>query len=154
MTRPDTADQPITPTLVRLCLASVADGPLGRQFDGVWWPRSGRPLDELSALVAVLEASRDRVVQLMLSTSGWRGLPRVLPLQGRAIPVFWLGLYRDLLIARLTGQPPLSLMVVPPDTALPVAATAMEIALDPSNHTPAPGVLARAHQRRDSRPRA
>ena len=152
MTRPDTADQPITPTLVRLCLASVADGPLGRQFDGVWWPRSGRPLDELSALVAVLEASRDRVVQLMLSTSGWRGLPRVLPLQGRVIPVCWLGLYHDLLIARLTGRQ-LSLMVVPPDTTSAVAATAMEIALDPSNHTPSPGVLARAHQLRGSRPR-
>jgi hypothetical protein len=144
MTRPDTTDQPIAPTPVRLRLAAVADSGHQGQLDGVWWPRSSRPLDELTALVAVLEAPRDRVVKFMLSTAGWRSFPQVLPLQGRLIPVFWLGLYRDLLIARLTGRQ-LSLMVVPPDTTPAVAATATQIALDPSNHTPSPGVLARAH---------
>ncbi len=152
MTRPDTTDQPIAATLARLRLAAVADSGHQGQLDGAWWPRSSRPLDELTALVAVLEAPRDRVVKFMLSTAGWRGFPQVLPLPGRVIPVCWLGLYHDLLIARLTGRQ-LSLMVVPPDTTSAVAASATQIALDPSNHTPSPGVLARAHQLRGSRPR-
>jgi hypothetical protein len=151
MTRPDTTDQPIAPTHVRLGLAAVADSAIGRQLDGVWWPRTNRPLDELAALVAALESPRDRVVKLMLSMAGWGSWPQVLPLQDRAIPVFWLGLYRDLLIARLTGRR-LNLMVIPPGTPPAVAVTATKIALDPSNQTPSPGVLARAQQQRDNPP--
>jgi hypothetical protein len=116
----------------------------GPVMDGAWWPRSGDPAAELSLMIPVLDEWRDEVMMLSLSVGGWNRRPIRLRVEDRDLRLHWLGFYRDLLIATAMSSRQVKLLVIPPATRECVAMDAVTIALDPTNHAPAPGILARA----------
>ncbi len=128
---------------VRLCLRPMDAGP-GPTLDGGWWPRSHDPVSELGLLIPLLDRWRDQVRALSLSVAGWHAHPIRLVIEGRPIPLNWLGFYHDLLIATCVDHRQVRLLVIPLNTSGPVAEDAMTTALDPTNHAPPPGILARA----------
>jgi Family of unknown function (DUF5994) len=121
-----------------------AEATSGRVMDGAWWPRSGDPAAELSFMIPVLDQWRDEVMMVSLSAGGWLRCPTRLRVEDRDLRLHWLGLYRDLLIATAVSSRQVRLLVIPPATGECVAMSAVTIALDPNNHAPAPGILARA----------
>jgi hypothetical protein len=131
------------PTAVRLYLRPMDAGP-GPTLDGGWWPRSRDPVGELGLLIPLLNRWRDRVRALSLSVGGWDAHPIRLTCEDCPVALNWLGFYHDLLIATCVDNRQVRLLVVPLDTSGPIADDAMTIALDPTNHAPPPGILARA----------
>jgi hypothetical protein len=137
-------DDPHLPHSLRIRLVSPHDRPRHHDVDGYWWPRSADTCTELTALVPALDTQYDEVAKLLLSSAGWAPRPTTLTLRHRTIPLVWLGLYRNLLIAHCVERRPISLMVIPPHTPEPVAATAVAMAFGPAHHTPPSGILAQA----------
>jgi hypothetical protein len=136
-------DPPSGPIAVRLCLrpAAARAGPV---LDGGWWPRTHEPIRELTSLLPVVRGWCGQLRVVSLSVAGWDDRPLHLVLDGQPVPLHWLGLYRDLLIATCVDHRQVRLLVIPPDTGQTVADTAMAIALDPDNHAAPPLILARA----------
>jgi hypothetical protein len=130
------------PTAVRLRLRPI-DNTSGALLDGGWWPRSREPVAELKLLIPAMDRWRNQIMSVSLSHAGWDSHPIRLRLNDRWIPLHWLGLYHDLLIGTYTDRRQVRLLVIPPDTREPDAATAMAAALDPANETPPLGILAR-----------
>jgi hypothetical protein len=95
-------------------------------------------------MIPILNGWRDQVTMLSLSTGVWDRHPIRLNVEDRLIPLHWLGRYQDLVIATCVSFQQINLLVIPLVATDRVAAAAMTIALDPTNHAPPPGILARA----------
>jgi uncharacterized protein DUF5994 len=116
----------------------------GAMLDGAWWPTSADPVDELLRLLPALDEWGSAVSAVALSVAGWDSHPAELTNRGLTVSLTWLRLYHDLLVGTCLDSRRVRLLVIPSGSGPDAAAAAMVIALDPSNHTPAPGILSRA----------
>ena len=145
---PRTAHQPAL-TLRPLRLALRPDPGRGARrtglVDGAWWPYSIDLVTELVPLLAEMAQRGHLVHRISYSLRGWDAAPRKLIVDGELVR---LGGYRTQSPAVLhlidsSGHAPLELVVVPPTTSLPAAATALRLAVE-SSALDAAGVLAAA----------
>lgn len=107
-------------------------------LDGVWRPYSWEAVEELTGLIAALDASQNRVSLIMLNPAGWRGNPRRVEVAGRVVRVAWfVDLDASVLIATTNSYQRIDLLVrvteepFGPDPTSPVevpAVTAAETA--------------------------
>jgi hypothetical protein len=145
MTHSPHDSSPSAPRRLQLRPDRNETGPL---LDGGWWPTTTDPIDALGQLLPTLDAWCGAIVAVALSVADWDDHPAYLPGTGTAVPLTWLGLYHNLLIGSCSDRRQIRLLVIPPHSSPAAAAAAMAIALDPANHTPAPGILNRAGCRR------
>jgi uncharacterized protein DUF5994 len=102
-------------------------------LDGGWWPRSRDLHAELPALLDLLTSRLGRVERVTYNLDEWPDAPRQISVDGSAVR---LGGYRFQqrgsldVIARAQR---VTLLVVPPDTAEPLAHTALTAAAQPDN---------------------
>ncbi|MEU7872449.1 DUF5994 family protein [Dactylosporangium sp. NPDC049140] len=129
---------PSTPRLV-LAPARVRRAVL----DGGWWPRSWDPIAEVPGLVVALAARYGPIRQLILNRGSWDAEFRRLAVDGRVVRAGWFTTADPaVLIATTDRGDQIDLLVVPPDTAVAVAESAMAAAADPANRLRAPALLA------------
>jgi hypothetical protein len=95
--------------------------------DGAWWPRSHDAAAELPALIATLDGRLGHTVQRAgLSVDTWQNIPRKIAIAGRVVKVGWFHAIDPAIISlTLTGAEPITLLVIPPDTAGASAAEAL-----------------------------
>ena len=107
-------------------------------YDGAWWPRSRRLLEELPGLIAELNARPGAVAQVLFSLVFWDATARELTAGGCTVQLRGFRTI-DPRLLRVTGSHGagrLDVLVLPPETDPSVAARAMARAVgDPS--TPA-----------------
>lgn len=132
-----TADRKTTialtpPTTPRLRM-QPAD--VGRTLlDGGWWPRSGDPVAELPGLVLAIDTLHGPVTRLILAASGWNNHPRRLGINGRVVRLgYYTSQPANLLTALCDNGQRVDLLVVPADTDVDTANTAMILAATATN---------------------
>jgi Family of unknown function (DUF5994) len=109
----------------RLVLANADSG--RGPYDGAWWPRSRRLLDELPGLIAELNARSGPVAQVLFSLVFWDATARVLTAEGCTVQLRGFRAV-DPRLVRVTGpygEGCLDVLVLPPETDPAVAARAM-----------------------------
>jgi hypothetical protein len=87
--------------------------------DGAWWPRSHDAAAELPALITTLYDRFGHTVRRAgLSIETWQNIPRRIPIAGRVVKVGWFRSIDPRIISlTVAGAEPVSLLVIPPDTA-------------------------------------
>jgi Family of unknown function (DUF5994) len=123
---------PTPPSTPRLRMQPGNDG--RTLLDGGWWPRSRDPVAELPGLVLAIDTLHGPVTRLILAASGWNNQPRRLGINGRVVR---LGYYSsqpaNLLTALCDNGQRVDLLVVPADTDVDTADTAMILAATTTN---------------------
>jgi len=109
-------------------------------IDGAWWPRSTSLVDELPKLIGALPAAAGWIVRGAMAGEQWPGeRPTWIPLTGRhPMRLGWfthMPAHTLSLTNRLGDR--MTLMVVWPDTASPVATAALDMAATPTHIRPA-----------------
>lgn len=116
--------------------------------DGAWWPRSHDAAAELPALITTLGDRLGHTVQRAgLSVDTWHNIPRKIAIAGRVVKVGWFHAIDPAIISlTLTGAEPITLLVIPPDTAGASAAEALTLAASDQGRTLRPvDILTAAH---------
>lgn len=114
-------------------------------LDGVWRPRSWDTVEELTGLVAALDASQNRVSLIMLNPGRWQGHPRQVAVAGRVVRVAWfVDLDASVLIATTNSYQRIDLLVrVPEGPSGPAPTSPVEVpALAAGTATPTDGEAA------------
>jgi hypothetical protein len=98
--------------------------------DGAWWPRSHDAAAELPALITALGDRLGHTVRRAgLSVDTWHNIPRKIAIAGRVVKVGWFHAIDPAIISlTLAGAEPITLLVIPPDTAGACAAEALRLA--------------------------
>lgn len=114
-----TATEPPRQTL-RLKLKPKA--PATGYVDGAWWPRSQDLSAELPALLAVLAVRLGRVRRVSYNLGAWNPAPRQIDVDGRPVRLggFHSQVAHTVDVIAL-DQPPITLLVVPPETTEEIA---------------------------------
>ncbi|MGI5285720.1 DUF5994 family protein [Nonomuraea polychroma] len=120
----------LEPTLTR-------DGTL----DGAWWPHSTDLHRELPALVRILEDRLGPILRVRLDPAAWDEVPAHLFIDGRFLRVSGLSATSNMIRVIRGNQDGFLLLVVPPDTAGPIAAAAMRTAARTGNTMSANEIL-------------
>jgi hypothetical protein len=114
-------------------------------LDGGWWPRSGDPTTEIPGLITALGDRHGALTRVILNSHGWHPTPRRLSVSGSTIRLDWFtSLDAHLLIVVSADGERTDLLVVPPETTAPRAATALTIAADRSNTLQPAAILTEA----------
>ncbi|GAA3154072.1 hypothetical protein GCM10020001_092130 [Nonomuraea salmonea] len=121
----------LEPTLTR-------DGTL----DGAWWPHSTDLRRELPAFVRALEDRIGPVLRVGLDSQAWDEVPAHLVVDGRFVRISGHPATPHTIRVIRGGQDGFLLLVIPPDTAGSVAATAMRTAARTGNTLSAHDILA------------
>lgn len=125
-------------------------------LDGGWWPRSRDPLLEVPGLVQALDKQLGTIRRLMLRKSEWDAAPLRLIIDGRVVKIGWyVSQPPGLLIATADSGVRVDLLVVPPSSGQEAADAVMRAAVDATNVTRTPELLAEmvnepAHQQQES----
>jgi hypothetical protein len=98
--------------------------------DGAWWPRSYDAAAELPGLITTLDDRLGHTVRRAgLSIETWQNIPRRIPIAGRVVKVGWFRSIDPRIISlTLAGAEPITLLVIPPDTAGASAREALTLA--------------------------
>jgi hypothetical protein len=113
-------------------------------FDGAWWPRSRRLVEELPALVASVSDRLGRVVLVGYRRNGWEETPPLVEIAGRTVELlsFASDEPTSVILIGDDGRH-VTLRVVGPDTDAEVARQALEAARGSADAgTPAAGPAA------------
>ncbi|GAA2011661.1 hypothetical protein GCM10009839_02300 [Catenulispora yoronensis] len=110
-------------------------------FDGAWWPRSYEAAAELPGLITALGVHLGRIRRVALETAVWADAPRSITVNRDIIRIGWLAASAGTISISLGIHEQRLLLVVPPETDLRTAASAMECAATTGNHTPADELL-------------
>jgi Family of unknown function (DUF5994) len=103
-------------------------------LDGGWWPRSDDPVAELPGLVLAIDTLHGPVTRLVLAASGWNNHPRRLGVNGRVVRLgYYTSQPANLLTALCDNGHRVDLLVVPADTDVEAADTAMILAATTTN---------------------
>ncbi|MEV4568722.1 DUF5994 family protein [Nonomuraea sp. NPDC049419] len=121
----------LEPTLTR-------DGTL----DGAWWPHSTDLRRELPAFLRALEDRIGPVLRVGLDTQAWDEVPAHLVVDGRFVRISGYPATPHTIRVIRGSQDGFLLLVIPPDTAGPAAATAMKTAARTGNTMSAHDILA------------
>jgi Family of unknown function (DUF5994) len=97
---------------------------------GAWWPRTHRPVLELSALVAGLASRGVAVTHLSLDVAMWAGAPGRLRLDGRDVRLTWFAYRRSDTVVVRHADGEITLLVIAPEASEAVAVRAMALVLD------------------------
>lgn len=132
---------PSPPSTPRLVLPPARAGQA--VLDGGWWPRSWDPVAELPGLVAALSDRYGPIRQLMLNSGTWDGRFRRLAVGTAVVRMGWFASLDPAVLIATTGSgDQLDILVVPPKTLPEAAKLAMTAAIEPTNITRAPDILA------------
>jgi hypothetical protein len=108
--------------------------------DGAWWPRSYDAAAELPALITTLDDRFGHTVRRAgLSIDTWQNIPRRVPVAGRVVKVGWFHAIDPRIISlALASAEPITLLVIPPDTAGAAAHQALTLAASDRGRTVRP----------------
>ncbi|MDQ0582043.1 DUF5994 family protein [Streptomyces rishiriensis] len=110
-------------------------------FDGAWWPRS-RDLDsQLSGLLAALTDRLGPLARVGLDAGAWDERPGHLSVDGRTVRIDWSAVGDDTMIVTRGDQDHFMFLVIPPQTAPPLARAAMAMAVRDDNDASAERIL-------------
>lgn len=138
-----TTSSPTEPSTPRLRLEPT--GSTRTLLDGGWWPRSTDPAAELPGLILAIDTVHGPVTRLILSSDGWDTHPRRLAVAGRRPRLgYFTSQPTALLTARCDNGDRVDLLVIPSDTARPIAEAAMALAATANNLIHAQQLLAAA----------
>ncbi|TDB83100.1 hypothetical protein E1264_29725 [Actinomadura sp. KC216] len=116
------ASEPIAPPAPRLRLAP---GHAERGvMNGGWWPRSRDTAAELTELLTALTIAPDVTPRVTIDFNDWDDIPLRITVLGREVRVGWLA-HLDHMVAITCGRASTLLLVIPPETAPPVAEEAL-----------------------------
>lgn len=117
--------------------------PVTGQVDGGWWPRSRELSAELPALLAALVDEWGSVSRVTYNLDVWNPVARRLTVAGRIVRLggFHSQHADTVTLIAASGQR-LTLLVVSPDTAPPVAHRVLTTASEPGNNDPIDTLLA------------
>ncbi|WP_433443732.1 DUF5994 family protein [Nonomuraea sp. CA-141351] len=124
----------LEPTLTR-------DGTL----DGAWWPYSTDLNRELPALVSNLQDRLGPILRVRLDVTAWDDVPAHLLIDGRFLRVSGFCATPNTIRVIRGSQDGFMLLVIPPDTSVPVATAAMTTAARTGNTLTASEILLRCH---------
>jgi hypothetical protein len=114
-------------------------------LDGGWWPRSQDPVAELPSLITDLSLRFPGVItRIALNMTAWDPAPGRLVVDGRIVR---LGRFRTLdthmiSVTRARQDANINLLVIPPESTVAVAVTAMAMAADRHNTARPSDILA------------
>ncbi|MFB4282297.1 DUF5994 family protein [Nonomuraea sp. MTCD27] len=120
----------LEPTLTR-------DGTL----DGAWWPYSTDLHRELPALIRLLQDRLGPILRVRLDVAAWDEVPLHLFVDGRFLRISGLPATPNTIRMIRGNQDGFLLLVIPPDTAVPVATAAMRSAARTGNTLSAHEIL-------------
>ncbi|MEV4021049.1 DUF5994 family protein [Nonomuraea angiospora] len=108
---------PATQSALRLSLNPVLDQ--RGTVDGAWWPHTRDADAELPALISAVDRRLNRaVLRVGLYLDAWDHIPRRIPARGRQVRVGWFrSADPHLITLSIAGTAPITLLVIPPDTA-------------------------------------
>jgi hypothetical protein len=120
---PSTPPSPVTDTVLtahsalRLSLNPMLDR--SGTVDGAWWPRTRDAAAELPALISAVDERLGRaVLRVGLYRDAWDHIPRRIPARGRQVRVGWFrSADSHLVTLSIAGTSPITLLIIPPDTA-------------------------------------
>lgn len=116
--------------------------------DGAWWPHSHDAVAEIPALITTLGDRLGHAVRrAALSIDTWQNIPRRIHVAGRVVKVGWFHAIDPRIISlTLAGAEPITLLVIPPDTADTAAHEALTLAASDRGRTLRPvDILTAAH---------
>lgn len=116
--------------------------------DGAWWPHSRDAAAELPALITTLGDRLGHTVRRAgLSIDTWQNIPRKIHVAGRVVKVGWFHAIDPRIISlTLAGAEPITLLVIPPDTAEAPAHQALTLAASEQGRALRPiDILTAAH---------
>lgn len=99
-------------------------------IDGGWWPRSGDLAAELPALLEEIFAAGFEVTDVFYNSTVWEPAPRQLTMAGHRVKLHG-NTVQDAVSIQLfdsTGQKPVVVVVIPPNTEPSVAESALALA--------------------------
>ncbi|MDJ0382491.1 DUF5994 family protein [Streptomyces sp. G-G2] len=136
---PDAIHQAVRPgtAVLRLETTQSRTGLL----DGAWWPRSKDIAAELPALIRVLVEYLGPITRVGLDTEAWNVLPTRLLIDDRVVHLDSDPVGDDTVLLTRGDNDHFALLVVPPDTTLDAARTAMAQAVRADNITQAAQIL-------------
>jgi hypothetical protein len=105
--------------------------------DGAWWPHSHDAAAELPLLITTLgDRLGHNVRRAGLSVDTWQNIPRKIAIAGRVVKVGWFHAIDPAIISlTLAGAEPITLLVIPPDTAGASAAEVLALAASEQGRT-------------------
>ncbi|MFE3260715.1 DUF5994 family protein [Nocardia sp. NPDC059091] len=121
--------------------------------DGAWWPYTGDLVTELPGLITILAARLGSVLRVEYYLIDWDTPTGPLTVAGQPVRLDWHG-YTPAHTVELTGTPHhrrLVLLVVPPETALSDACSAMASAAAANSNPTVDGLLRLGIRRRRER---
>jgi hypothetical protein len=118
----------VTQSAPRLSLNAVLDR--RGTVDGAWWPRTRDAAAELPALISAVDQRLDRdVLRVGLHLDAWDHIPRRTTARGRQVKVGWFrSADPHLITLSIAGTLPVTLLVIPPRTAVGSAMAALALA--------------------------